>query len=284
LSRSILRAMLTRILLIVAIAAFAGATLVPLVPATSAATAQFHLPIPWTGGDAPCPSGYSPTTDCHPHPGGPVAVPGFGFVSYSYTFAVELEPGPPCPSGFQKPLSYPAKLMVKGRGDILVTVAGTDRCEEAGAPLLSLAQTFTITGGTGVFAGASGGGVVSRTGATCCPGHATDTWDGTITAAAFKVDATPPTISGAVNKVVRAPRYRVVRLSPRKTKRVSVTSVRVKYKLTAVDDVDGAVPVTCTPTSGSRFRVGRRTVVHCSATDTSANTATTDFTVTVNRR
>jgi len=51
----------------------------------------------------------------------------------------------------------------------------------------------------------------------------------------------------------------------------------------AHDDVDGTVPVTCAPRSGSFFPVGR-TRVRCAATDKSANTATASFTVTVRRR
>ena len=53
------------------------------------------------------------------------------------------------------------------------------------------------------------------------------------------------------------------------------------YHLSARDDVDGAVPVACQPKSGSFFSVGRRTVVKCSATDSSANTANVSFKVTV---
>jgi hypothetical protein len=210
-------------------------------------------------------------------------VPGLGFVSESALFAVELDPGPPCPSGTQRALSYLGRLTVKDRGEIFVSVSGSDRCADLGIDLLSVPQAFTITGGTGAFAGASGSGVVSRTGVSCCPGSGTDNWDGTLTAAGFQVDSAPPTISGAVDKVVRAPRYKIVRVSRGKRKRVPVKFVRVKYDVTAMDDVDGAVPVTCKPSSGSRFKVGRTTTVSCSATDTSANTARTSFTVTVRR-
>lgn len=54
----------------------------------------------------------------------------------------------------------------------------------------------------------------------------------------------------------------------------------VTFQATATDVIDGAVPVTCAPASGSRFPVGI-TRVDCSATDTSYNTATGSFTVTV---
>jgi hypothetical protein len=87
-------------------------------------------------------------------------------------------------------------------------------------------------------------------------GH--DTWSGTLVVPGFEFDLVPPTITGAADTRVRA---------PRKAQRI-----RVRYHVSARDDVDGAVPVACKPKSGSFFRVGRRTIVRCSATDTSANT------------
>ena len=75
-------------------------------------------------------------------------------------------------------------------------------------------------------------------------------------------------LTGTRNRTVRAPRG---------SKRA-----RVAYSVTAHDDVDGAVPVTCSPRSGSWFRIGR-TVVRCSVTDTSANEAMATFAVTVKR-
>jgi hypothetical protein len=52
--------------------------------------------------------------------------------------------------------------------------------------------------------------------------------------------------------------------------------------LTAVDDHDGAVPVHCQPSSGGgdAFQIGVTTVT-CTAQDSSANTATASFTITV---
>jgi hypothetical protein len=52
------------------------------------------------------------------------------------------------------------------------------------------------------------------------------------------------------------------------------------FSATAVDIVDGSVPVTCTPASGSTFAIGS-TTVNCSATDSGANTSSGTFTVTV---
>ncbi|MEV6453339.1 HYR domain-containing protein [Streptomyces anulatus] len=46
---------------------------------------------------------------------------------------------------------------------------------------------------------------------------------------------------------------------------------RIEYTATATDPQDGALPVTCTPPSGSLFPVGTTTVT-CSATDSAGNT------------
>src|SRR5262249_17644298 len=54
----------------------------------------------------------------------------------------------------------------------------------------------------------------------------------------------------------------------------------VAFTVTATDDVDGPVPVTCAPASGSLFALGA-TPVHCSAADGHGNAATADFSVTV---
>jgi Ca2+-binding RTX toxin-like protein len=59
------------------------------------------------------------------------------------------------------------------------------------------------------------------------------------------------------------------------------SGARPSYQLpTATDTVDGPVPVGCVPASGSLFPMGV-TTVSCSATDTSDNTATGQFDVTV---
>lgn len=54
--------------------------------------------------------------------------------------------------------------------------------------------------------------------------------------------------------------------------------VVVEFEATATDAVDGDVPVTCSPASGSVFPLGD-TVVTCTASDAAGNTATGTFTV-----
>jgi hypothetical protein len=277
------------ILGLAAVALAATAALVPVASGHASATFPFDTEIAWVGGDSPsCPAGYSPTTECHPHSGGDVAVRGLGFVGETYLYPVETDPGPSCPGGY-KVYGYTATLRIRNKGTIVASLGPVDRCLE-GPPsdtVLTPTQPFTVTGGTGRFAGATGSGVLSRKNAhRLGDGHgaATDVWQVTLDAPQFTPDFTPPTITGAVDKVVRAPRYRVVHVSRRKTKRVRVKYLRVNYVAGAADDIDGNVPVQCKPKAGSRFRVGRTTTVHCSATDTSANTATARFAITVKVR
>ena len=54
----------------------------------------------------------------------------------------------------------------------------------------------------------------------------------------------------------------------------------VTYTATANDNLDGPVPVTCVPPSGSTFALGT-TTVQCSASDAHGNIATGSFTITV---
>jgi hypothetical protein len=60
----------------------------------------------------------------------------------------------------------------------------------------------------------------------------------------------------------------------------SAAGAPVTYAASATDLVDGSVPVTCTPASGSTFAPGV-TTVSCSAADAHGNTSTGTFTVTV---
>ena len=55
----------------------------------------------------------------------------------------------------------------------------------------------------------------------------------------------------------------------------------VNFTAIAFDAIDGSVPVTCVPASGSLFPIGQ-TLVNCSATDLHGNTATGSFNVIVN--
>lgn len=133
---------------------------------------------------------------------------------------------------------------------------------------LSLTRTYRVAGGTGAYAGASGNGTLSHRVAITLSGAAgTDVYDGTVAVPGLEFDLSAPVITAA-GKTVRARR--------------GAKRVRVVFRASARDDVDGTVPVSCSPRSGSFFKLGR-TRVTCTATDTSANTANARFAVTVKR-
>jgi hypothetical protein len=160
-------------------------------------------------------------------------------------------------------------MVVLGKGTIHFALAEGEKCvPNEGIRVQS--QAFTVTGGTGIYAGASGSGTVERVlhGATASGlRRTTQTWIGALIAPGVDVfDTTAPTLKGAANRTVRAPR--------------GATTARVRYTVTAQDEVDGARPVQCKPTSGSRFKVGKTTVT-CTAADTSGNASAKRFTVTV---
>jgi HYR domain len=214
---------------------------------------------------ASCPPGGEPGWICHLNTGTAV-IAGLGRVSETYFHIAVTEPCPP----FQaKMLATSVRLSVAGKGDLNLAMAGFPECLPVEYVPGASPLAFTVTGGTGVYVGASGSGIATRT-ATPPSGRVTgsDTWTGTLVVPGLEFDLTAPTISGARAKVVRAPR--------------NAKQVRVRYRVTATDNVDGSVVVACQPRSGSRFKVGR-TIVRCFADDRSGNTATARFTVTVRR-
>jgi len=79
------------------------------------------------------------------------------------------------------------------------------------------------------------------------------------------LDTTPPTIAIPQPIVVEA---------------TGPNGAVVTYTATATDDVDGTITPTCSPASGSTFPLGTTTVM-CTATDSSGNSNSASFTVTV---
>ena len=214
----------------------------------------FEAVLAMTSRPGPCPPGSPPDADLCAARTGSGAVRGLSEVSETYTFFVQEGD---CDRVFETTV----RLEVAGKGELQLAV---DRYRgECISSALNLSRAFTITGGSGIYAGASGGGTVNHRASV-----GSDTWTGTLNVPGLEFDMTPPTLSGAVNKKVRARRG---------SKRVRVT-----YRVTASDAVDGSVPVSCQPRSGSRFKIGR-TFVKCSATDTSANAKAGRFRVTVKR-
>jgi hypothetical protein len=214
-----------------------------------------------------CPAGTGPTITCAARQGSG-AVPGLGKAAVTYMYVLDqLSPGCPAPSTFRA-LSTDIRFVIAGKGAITLRTASSGCLNPMLDEYLAPAnQEFTITAGTGIYAGASGSGTVSRSLThTDFGSRGQETWKGTLVVAGLEFELIPPTLAGAVAKTVRAPK--------------GAKSMRVTYKVTAQDGVDGPLPTSCAPRSGSRFKIGR-TKVRCSATDTSGNTASTAFTVTV---
>jgi hypothetical protein len=236
-------------------------------PDVSAAALSLRAELRATSRLGACPPGVTDST-CASRTGEGL-VPGIGNVTEAYTWISDIGP-PSCPEASGITRAYPVTFVVAGRGEIHFAVAGAAQCVSQEA-VRTQAQTFTITGGTGIYASASGGGTVERKlGTSTDTGRSgSETWTGTLSVVGMEFDTTPPLLNGASAKTVRVPRR--------------VRRVRVTYKVTASDAVDGSVPVTCQPASGSRFKIGR-TVVNCTAADMSGNTATASFRVTVRRR
>jgi hypothetical protein len=192
--------------------------------------------------------------------------PGLGRVNGAYSFLVDLGQ-PSCANEVGKALAYPIRITVAGKGEIQLAVAEGAKCIDGGA-IKTQSQAFTVTGGTGKYAGASGSGTLERTlgEPTDSGSHGGETWAGTLNVPGLDFDVVPPVLVGAVNKVVKARR--------------GAKSVRVSYRVSATDNGDSAVDATCKPASGTRFAFGR-TRVTCEASDSSANAATASFTVLV---
>jgi hypothetical protein len=210
-----------------------------------------------------CPQGTPETSNCWSI-GSAGAVRGLGDVTETGVLIVD-DVHTTCEKWHATPV-----LTVAGKGTIQLSLQGpTCISDPNGNGVSGASLTLTVTGGTGAYASASGEGTDVTNDASGLGLHGSDTLSGTLTAPATTFDLTPPVISVKVKKTVRAPK--------------GAKRVRVRYTATALDAVDGAVPVKCTPRSGSRFKIGR-TRVKCTATDSSANTATKKFTITVRRR
>jgi hypothetical protein len=217
-----------------------------------------------------CPAGTPSNFQCFARTGTAV-VPGLGTVKESYDYVLENAPaGCVADPGADSVRLIPTtvRLTVAGKGEIDLSTGGTDCLSRFNQ--LTATEQFTITGGSGPYAGAAGAGTVTT--ASFGPFFnftGEDFWTGTLIVPGYEFDLTAPTIEGANNKTVRvAHRAR---------------HTRVTYAVTAQDDVDGVVPVTCSPKSGALFDLGR-TAVTCSARDTSGNTSKATFTVTVKSR
>jgi hypothetical protein len=218
-----------------------------------------------TSSDAYCPPGTSATALCFRYVGDG-SIGGLGRVTSTYTKIIRMGYAD-CEVLFVTPVV----IEVAGKGTLELSRPGPT-CWRFSLPITIGPLEFTVGGGSGRYSGATGSvtfttNVFERDQGV--RGASRDEWKGALAVPGVEFDVTPPTIEGAIAKNVRA---------PKRAKRV-----RVRYAVTAHDAVDGSVPAVCRPSSGSFFKLGR-TLVACTAADTSANTSRAQFTVTVTRR
>jgi hypothetical protein len=213
-----------------------------------------------------CPVGTPSSVECFARTGSGT-VRGLGNVSESYPYFVDNSSAG-CAADQVRVLPATVRFSVAGKGEIELHLDGSGCLDRVPPNPVRGEETFTVTGGSGRYAGASGKGTITHSSNGPPTLRGRDTWTGTLTVPGLDFDVTPPTLIGAANKTVRAKR--------------DAKSARVTFRVTGQDDVDGAARVTCRPASGSRFPVGR-TTVRCSVTDTSGNAATAAFRVTVRR-
>jgi hypothetical protein len=218
-----------------------------------------------TGAQVSCPAGQSESVACYDR-NGSGTVPGLGRVSETYRYLLDKAGCLGLTDDHILPTT--ARFTVAGKGTIDFAVDGLAQCVVGFDPP---PLQYTVTGGTGAYVGASGSGTFDTGGRLTGPGALTglDTWTGTLVVPGLDFNLTAPTLRGVRAKVVRVPK--------------GVKRIRVAYTVTAEDDLDGRIRVSCMPKSGSRFALGR-TKVTCSATDSSGNTSTGSFVVTVKRR
>ena len=214
----------------------------------------------------PCPAGFPQSAVCAARTSNG-RVRGLGSVSASYTWALDAG-SPTCAAGEAKVLGYSVALDVAGKGALMLAVAELGRCV-AQEPSRNEPQSFTIVGGTGLYAGASGQGTVERLlGQTSSGASGRETWTTTLNVPGLEFDIVAPAITVAVPKPVRVSK--------------TAKRARVRYRTAGLDAVDGAVPVVCRPRSGAWFPLGR-SLVRCSATDASGNEGARSFAVVVRR-
>jgi large repetitive protein len=143
---------------------------------------------------------------------------------------------------------------------------------EVGTNGLSAVVSFTVTASDAVD------GTLTP---TCSHASGSAFGIGTTTVTCTAIDASRNSGSGSFTVTVRDAAPPALNLPANVTADATSAAGRVvTFSASASDVVDGARPVTCSPISGSTFRIGRTTVT-CTARDAAGNNASGSFVVTI---
>jgi hypothetical protein len=193
---------------------------------------------------------------------GKMIVSGLALVSFSYDEVIDRsDPAQKCAAWT---ISNGAWSTPKGTLAFAGASLGCPSLDEGAGATVQL----QFSGGVGAFSSASGNGTAVSSSADLLNGTINIQWTGTLDVPGYDFDTTPPTLSSIATKKLTIRRGR---------------GAHVRYAAKATDAIDGNVPVTCLPPSGSFFSIGN-TIVTCSASDTSGNSARATFLVVVKRR
>lgn len=194
----------------------------------------------------------------------------------------------------------PASGTAFGSGTTTVTCSATDGAHNTGtatftvtvadttAPTLSVPANLTVAaagpaGATATFAKATAADAGDATPTVTCSGASGDVFPlGTTTVLCKAKDASGNLASNSFTVTVQDQGLPIVTVPADRTfEATSATGATGSWIApTAADDVDGALPVTCSRALGSPFSLGTTTIT-CTATDKAGNTGTGTFALTV---
>jgi predicted Rdx family selenoprotein len=115
---------------------------------------------------------------------------------------------------------------------------------------------------------------------SCSPASGSIFSIGTTTVQCTARDAAGNEGTASFKVTVRDSRPPVITVQDMTVEATSAQGAVVNYKSSAQDSVDGSVEVSCSPASGSTFKIGE-TKVQCTATDAAGNSAEKSFTIRV---
>jgi hypothetical protein len=165
-------------------------------------------------------------------------------------------------------------------GSFTVTIQDTT------APVLTLPSNITqeavsLTGNNVTYLASANDNIDGTIAISCLPISGALFPIGTTTVNCSATDAAGNTTSGSFTITIQDTTLPIITVPANITREANIPAGRVvTYSASANDNLDGTIPVTCTPVSGSTFPI-TTTTVSCSATDSHGNTGTRSFTITI---